>query len=81
LRAYKGAIFAALSTDGIDGPTDASGAFVDASVIENADRLGLGPGDFLQRCDSYEFFRQTGGLVCTGYTGGNLNDLFVLMLT
>lgn len=81
LRAYKGAVFAALSTDGIDGPTDASGAFVDASVIENADRLGLGPGDFLQRCDSYEFFRQTGGLVCTGYTGGNLNDLFVLMLT
>ena len=81
LRAYDGALFAAFSTDGIDGPTDASGAFVDASVIKTADRLGLSPGDFLQRCDSYEFFRQTDGLVCTGYTGSNLNDLFVFLLT
>ncbi len=81
LRAHKGALFAALSTDGIDGPTDASGAFADSSVIAAADRLGLAPVDFLQRFASYEFFRQTGGLVCTGYTGGNLNDLFVILLT
>jgi len=81
MRAYEGAFFAALSTDGIDGPTDASGAFVDASVIATADRLGLSQSDYLRRCDSYEFFRQAGGLVCTGYTGGNLNDLFVIMLT
>ncbi len=79
--AYDGATFAAFSTDGIDGPTDASGAFVDISVVKTAARLGLSPRDFLQRCDSYEFFRQAGGLVCTGYTGSNLNDLFVLLLT
>jgi len=81
MRAYDGALFAALSTDGIDGPTDASGAFVDASVSKAADCQGLNPGDFLRRCDSYEFFRQAGGLVCTGYTGSNLNDLFVFLLT
>ncbi len=80
LRDCPGALFAALSTDGIDGPTDASGAIVDAAIVDAAERLALNSEQFLQSCDSYEFFRQAGGLVCTGYTGSNVNDLFVLLI-
>lgn len=80
LRDCPGVLFAALSTDGIDGPTDASGAIVDSVIVADADRLALNPEQFLQRCDSYEFFRRVGGLVCTGYTGGNVNDLFALLV-
>jgi hydroxypyruvate reductase len=43
-------------SDGTDGPTDATGAVVDAMTVSRAARSGLDAADFLRRHDSYTFF-------------------------
>ena len=47
-------------TDGEDGPTDAAGAVLDATVLAAVGRLGLDPADFLARNDAYNFFAPLG---------------------
>jgi hydroxypyruvate reductase len=64
-----------LATDGEDGPTDAAGAIVTGETKENARALGLDPDDYMIRNDSYTFFEKVGGLIKTGSTGTNVNDL------
>lgn len=67
-------------TDGIDGPTDAAGAVVDGSTVEEARRKGLDPEVFLERNDSYHFHEQMGTLLKTGPTGNNLMDLTLVLV-
>ena len=67
-------------TDGEDGPTDAAGAILDASVVEEAKRLGLTPDEFLAINNSYEFFDKAGGLLKTGPTHTNVMDLRVAVI-
>lgn len=66
-------------TDGEDGPTDAAGAFFDASVIQAAREQGLSPQDFLVRNDAYNFFAPLGALLKTGPTGTNVGDVRVVV--
>lgn len=73
--------FLAASTDGTDGPTDATGAFADPAVYDAARRLGLNPRRYLDRNDSYAFFDHAGGLLRTGPTRTNVGDLQVLLIT
>ncbi len=73
--------FAAIDTDGIDGPTDACGGLVDASTLETpADRDRARQA--LAGHDAGTVLAASGGLVRTeaGYTGTNVNDLRVLVL-
>jgi glycerate 2-kinase len=63
------------ATDGTDGPTDATGAIVDGSTTARAVELGLSPGEYLGRNDSYAFFDRLGDLIKTGPTNTNVNDL------
>lgn len=67
-------------TDGEDGPTDAAGAWADATVARRAAELGLDPAKYLMRHDSYRFFEQAGGLLKTGWTGTNVMDLRVALV-
>ena len=69
-----------LGTDGIDGPTDAAGAWADARTIKTARALGLNAAEYLDDNDSYGFFKQTGNLIVTGPTGTNVMDLRVFLL-
>ena len=64
-------------TDGIDGPTDAAGAFADETTVARATSLGLDPAAHLERNDAYPFFRALGDLVVTGPTGTNVADLAI----
>jgi glycerate-2-kinase len=64
-------------TDGIDGPTDAAGAFVDGGSFDRARGRGLDPERALRDNDSYTFFEQLGDLIRTGPTGTNVMDLKV----
>ncbi|MBN2083797.1 MAG: DUF4147 domain-containing protein [Anaerolineales bacterium] len=68
---------ATLATDGVDGPTDATGAFVTGRTIERARRLGLDPNQFLEKNNSYPFFSMLEDLILTGPTGTNVNDLWI----
>jgi glycerate 2-kinase len=69
-----------MGTDGIDGPTDAAGAWADVRTIRTADALGLDPAAYLDDNDSYEFFKQTRNLIVTGPTGTNVMDLRIFLL-
>jgi glycerate 2-kinase len=69
-----------LGTDGIDGPTDAAGAWADLRTIRTARALGLNPAEYLDDNDSYGFFKQTGNLIVTGPTGTNVMDLRIFLL-
>jgi glycerate-2-kinase len=76
----EGVVVAALSTDGIDGPTDAAGALVDGETVRHALDLGLSPKRFLAENDSYSFFSRLGDLLFTELTGTNVNDVSVVVV-
>ncbi|WXG43560.1 MAG: glycerate kinase [Promethearchaeati archaeon SRVP18_Atabeyarchaeia-1] len=75
-----GATIAAMGTDGIDGPTEAAGAIIDASSSVNSRSRNLDIDDYLLRNDSNTFFKALGdGLIVTGPTGTNVNDIIVVV--
>jgi glycerate-2-kinase len=80
LKGLEGVVVASLSTDGIDGPTDAAGAVSDGKTIARAVEKGLIADDFLKRNDSYNFFAKLEDLVFTGPTGTNVNDVSVVVV-
>ena len=76
----QGLIVLSGGTDGEDGPTDAAGAFFDATIQKNASDRGLRIDEFLAINDSYTFFDQAGGLLKTGPTHTNVMDLQVALV-
>jgi glycerate 2-kinase len=75
-----GVVVASLSTDGVDGPTDAAGAIVDGKTKSRAEEMDLNPEEFLAENDSYNFFSKLGDLIFTGPTGTNVNDVSVIVV-
>jgi hydroxypyruvate reductase len=71
---------ASVGTDGIDGPTDAAGAYADGSTIDRALADGLAPDTYLSNNNSYAFFEALGDLIHTGPTGTNVGDLQIILL-
>lgn len=69
-----------LGTDGIDGPTDAAGAWINQDSAEAVRSRSLDPAAFLADNDAYHFFRKTGGLIHTGSTHTNVMDIRVILL-
>lgn len=72
-------VLATLATDGVDGPTDASGAIVTGQTCATARTLGADPAAFLARHDSYSFFDKVGKHLKLGPTGTNVNDLALVL--
>jgi hydroxypyruvate reductase len=70
-------VVASLATDGQDGSSGSAGAIASRETIRRARQLGIDPATALANNDSATFFRETGGLVITGPTGTNVNDLYV----
>lgn len=68
-------------TDGEDGPTDAAGAWIDATATATANSLGLFAADYLARNDAYHFFDALGTLIKTGPTHTNVCDLRVVLVS
>ena len=67
-------------SDGTDGPTDAAGGYVDGESLAALNDAGLCFADILQQNDAYPALAKIGGLIMTGPTGTNVNDLAVLLL-
>lgn len=76
----NGAVVASLSTDGIDGPTDAAGAIVDGKTLVRAADAGIVAEHFLADNDSYHFLQKLDDLIFTGQTGTNVNDVSVIVV-
>jgi hydroxypyruvate reductase len=66
-------------TDGQDGSSPAAGAVADGDTLARARAMGLDVADYMQRCDSYTFFKKLGDALETGPTGNNLRDLRILI--
>jgi glycerate 2-kinase len=81
LEGSRGVMFAALGTDGIDGPTDAAGGLVDGRTVAEGARQGLDARDHLDRNDSYPYLRAVGDQLTTGPTGTNVGDLWLVWRT
>jgi glycerate-2-kinase len=74
-------LFISLATDGEDGPTDAAGAASDALVFRyGASELGMNIDTYISTNNSYQYFKQVGGLIRTGATGTNVNDLMFVLV-
>ncbi len=75
-----GVVLASLTTDGVDGPTDAAGAIVDGKTMSKALKINLNHERFLAENDSYHFFSELEDLIFTGATGTNVNDVSVIVV-
>ncbi len=64
-------------TDGIDGPTDAAGAWVTPETVERARAVGCDPETHLDANDSYPLFDAIDQLLRPGPTHTNVMDVHV----
>ena len=74
-------LFSSLGSDGIDGPTDAAGAFYEldsTKKLETSDSQLV--ESYLSKHDSYNYYLKQNRLVMTGPTGTNVSDLQVLLI-
>jgi glycerate-2-kinase len=72
-------VLASLASDGQDGASDAAGAIADPDTCARGRRQGLDPDAFLRNNDSATFFERADGLVVTGPSGTNVNDVYIAM--
>lgn len=73
-------VFAALGTDGTDGPTDAAGGIVDGGTAGRVRDAGHDLEADLARCNSYDTLSAAGDLLVTGPTFTNVMDIQILLL-
>ena len=69
-----------VGSDGTDGPTDAAGGYVDGETLSAAAAKGLSIERSLRENDSYTLLKALGGLIITGPTGTNVNDVAVVLI-
>ncbi len=80
LQGIENCVIASLSTDGVDGPTDAAGAIVDGFTISQSEKQKMNAKEYLENNDSYSFFKKLSSLIITGPTGTNVNDISVIVI-
>ena len=65
-----------VGSDGTDGPTDAAGGYVDGDTYTSIKNYE----DYLDNNDSYNALKEADGLIVTGPTGTNVNDIAVILV-
>lgn len=75
----QAAVFS-FGSDGTDGPTDAAGGYVDNNTKQKLAEKGISIFEALENNDSYHALQAVDGLIMTGPTGTNVNDLSVLLI-
>ena len=80
IAGLENVVIFSLGSDGTDGPTDAAGGIVDgASYVELKD-AGIDYDKILTDNDAYHGLRAINGLIITGPTGTNVNDVSVVLV-
>ena len=80
LEGLSDAAVFSFGSDGTDGPTDAAGGYADGRTAAILRALGRTAEAWLDDNDAWHALAQTGGLLRTGPTGTNVNDLSVLLI-
>lgn len=69
-----------VGSDGTDGPTDAAGGYCDGGTKAALDAAGVDIYEVLEQNDSYNALSRCNGLILTGPTGTNVNDVAVVLI-
>ena len=80
LAEVEGAAVFSAGSDGTDGPTDAAGGYVDGSTATALAAKGWSIAQTLADNDAYHALQAVDGLLITGPTGTNVNDLSVALV-
>ena len=79
ISGLNAAVFS-VGSDGTDGPTDAAGGYADGDTRDALSALGVSIDAVLQDNDAYNALLKVDGLVMTGPTGTNVNDVAVALI-
>lgn len=79
LKGKEDVLLFSLGSDGTDGPTDAAGGIVDGDTADKILEAGADPEKMLTENDSYHALKLADGLIITGATGTNVNDVTVML--
>ena len=80
LKGIPDAAIFSIGSDGTDGPTDAAGGYVDGDTAATLSAQGIDIFCVLQENDAYHALQRCDGLIITGPTGTNVNDVAVLLI-
>ena len=80
ISGMRNAAVFSIGSDGTDGPTDAAGGYVDGDTIQVLNNQGIIIYDVLNDNDAYNALLKSDGLIITGPTGTNVNDVAVVLI-
>ena len=80
IEGLENVLIFSLGSDGTDGPTDAAGGIVDGTTASRLRQQGLSIHAVLKDNDAYHALEKAGGLIITGPTGTNVNDVAVVLI-
>ena len=80
LSGLAGCCVFSIGSDGTDGPTDAAGGYTDGDTCASLAAHGLDVFTVLQNNNAYPALKAVDGLVITGATGTNVNDVSVALI-
>ncbi|MCD8329415.1 MAG: glycerate kinase [Lachnospiraceae bacterium] len=77
LAGLQNAAVFSVGSDGTDGPTDAAGGYADETTMTDLAEQGIQVHEVLADNDAYHALKAVDGLIVTGPTGTNVNDVAV----
>lgn len=80
LSGLSGCCVFSIGSDGTDGPTDAAGGYADGDTCASLATHGLDVFTVLQNNNAYPTLKAVDGLIITGATGTNVNDVSVALI-
>lgn len=80
LSGLSNAAVISVGSDGTDGPTDAAGGYADGGTQAALASAGWNITDALRQNDAYHALQSVNGLVHTGPTGTNVNDVAIALV-
>jgi glycerate 2-kinase len=81
IKGMSNAAVFSIGSDGTDGPTDAAGGYSDGDTAGVLKNKGIDIFEVLKNNDAYNALKLTEGLIITGPTGTNVNDVSVLLIS
>lgn len=69
-----------VGSDGTDGPTDAAGGYSDGDTVKELAEKGMTVTGILADNDAYHGLKAVDGLIMTGPTGTNVNDVAIALV-
>lgn len=80
IKGLDNVVIFSVGSDGTDGPTDAAGGYADGNTCELIKKSGNDAEKYLNNNDAYNALKLSNGLIFTGPTGTNVNDVSILLI-